>query len=237
MHGEYGDIELAFVSIGFDLKNPYRGELYYKYNGDIKEFFRYTVGKKKESDEICSQPGEGSYGEKEILYIGGKYGLMRYLDFVPYVRDATEEEKKFAKQYEKEVIDYAKTKPEPMYSYEYQLMLAEQSAEYEKEYSTELYKKLEREEKNKENINKLFKKGEHGMTAEEAKKAFDELRAQGETDEEILAGLYLMFVDGKFTVEELGKMAGILGYDLSDEFKAMSPEDQRTKGFKETDEK
>lgn len=75
------------------------------------------------------------------------------------------------------------------------------------------------------------------MTAEEAKKAFDELRAQGETDEEILAGLYLMFVDGKFTVEELGKMAGILGYDLSDEFKAMSPEDRRTKGFKETDEK
>lgn len=147
MHDKYGDIELALVSVGFDLKNPYRGDLYYKYNGDIKKFYRYTVGKKKESDEIRSQPGEESYGEKEILYIGGKYGLMRYLDFVPYVRDATEEEKKFAKQYEKEVIDYAKTKPEPMYSYEYQLMLAEHSAEYEKEYSTELYKKLEREEK------------------------------------------------------------------------------------------
>lgn len=74
------------------------------------------------------------------------------------------------------------------------------------------------------------------MTAEEAKKAFDELRAQGESNEEILAGLYLMFVDGKFTVEELGKMAGLLGYDLTDEFKAMSPEDQKTKGFKEVDE-
>lgn len=74
------------------------------------------------------------------------------------------------------------------------------------------------------------------MTAEEAKKAFDELKAQGNTEQDILGVLYLMFQDDKLTVEELGNLAKVLGYDLTDEFLAMSPEDQKTKGWEETEE-
>ncbi len=69
------------------------------------------------------------------------------------------------------------------------------------------------------------------MTEEEARKAFDELKAKGETEDTILGVLYLMFQDDKFTVEELGSLVKVLGYKLTPEFLAMSPEDQKTKGW------
>lgn len=72
------------------------------------------------------------------------------------------------------------------------------------------------------------------MTIEEAKKGFNELKAQGMSDEEIVAVLYLMFQNDEIDVEELGELVKVLGYELSDEFLAMSPEDQKTKGWEET---
>lgn len=75
------------------------------------------------------------------------------------------------------------------------------------------------------------------MTENEAKKAFAQLKAQGHTDEEILGGLYVMFQKDKISFEELESYIDTLGYEMTDEFKAMSPEDRKTKGIKIEDEK
>ena len=56
------------------------------------------------------------------------------------------------------------------------------------------------------------------MTNEEFEKLCDAMRAQGETDEDILGAILQMFKDGKITVDEMGKLAGSLGYELTDEF-------------------
>lgn len=74
------------------------------------------------------------------------------------------------------------------------------------------------------------------MTIEEAKKAFDEMRAQGADDNAILGTLYRMFQDDKIDVEQLGALVNVLGYELTDEFKQMTPEDQKTKGWEADDE-
>lgn len=74
------------------------------------------------------------------------------------------------------------------------------------------------------------------MTLKEAQHAIEELKAQGETEETMLATFYAMFIDDMLTVEELGDLCQLIGYELTDEFKNMSPEDQKTKGWEETDE-
>lgn len=74
------------------------------------------------------------------------------------------------------------------------------------------------------------------MTIDEAKKAFDEMRAQGADDNAILGTLYRMFQDDKIDVEQLGALVNVLGYELTDEFKQMTPEDQKTKGWEADDE-
>lgn len=66
---------------------------------------------------------------------------------------------------------------------------------------------------------------------DEINKAFDEMRAQGADDNAILGTLYSMFQDGKINIRQLGGMVNMLGYELTDEFKNMSPEDQKTKGY------
>lgn len=74
------------------------------------------------------------------------------------------------------------------------------------------------------------------MTLEEAKQAIDELKAQGETPESMLATFYLMFQEDEIDVDELSDLCELIGYELTDEFRKMSPEDQKTKGWEETDE-
>lgn len=73
------------------------------------------------------------------------------------------------------------------------------------------------------------------MTFEEAKKAIDGFKEDGRTDEEIVATFYLMFQDDKLNVEELKNLVGLVGYELTEEFLAMSPEDQKTKVFEDDD--
>lgn len=74
------------------------------------------------------------------------------------------------------------------------------------------------------------------MTREETKKAIEELKAQGFSEDEMLLTFYTMFQNDKLTVEELGGLVDILGYELSPEFLEMSPEDQKTKGYEELEE-
>jgi hypothetical protein len=74
------------------------------------------------------------------------------------------------------------------------------------------------------------------MTVKEAKKAMDEMMAQGTTEDEMLGILYLMFQDDKLSFEELEALVEVLGYEITEEFRNMSPEDQKTKGYEYEDE-
>lgn len=75
------------------------------------------------------------------------------------------------------------------------------------------------------------------MTIDEAKKTFDEMKAQGATEDEILGTLYLLFQKENLDLNQLESLINVLGYELTESFKAMTPEDQKTKGFETTDEK
>lgn len=75
------------------------------------------------------------------------------------------------------------------------------------------------------------------MTIDEAKKTFDEMKAQGATEDEILGTLYLLFQKEDLDLNQLESLINVLGYELTESFKAMTPEDQKTKGFETTDEK
>lgn len=65
------------------------------------------------------------------------------------------------------------------------------------------------------------------MTLEEAKKAIDELKTEGLTNQEIAIVLHDMFRDDKLTVDELNDLVGLVGYHLTEEFRNMSPEKQK----------
>lgn len=74
------------------------------------------------------------------------------------------------------------------------------------------------------------------MTPEELNKAIEQLKAEGHSEEEILGGFYKMFQNDQLTLDELDGIVNAMGYHLTDEFKNMSPEDQKTKGYEETEE-
>lgn len=74
------------------------------------------------------------------------------------------------------------------------------------------------------------------MTYEEAKAAIEDLKAQGETEDDILKVLYLMFTKGEFDVETLRALIGTMGYEFTEEFEAMSEEDKKTKGWAQNDQ-
>lgn len=74
------------------------------------------------------------------------------------------------------------------------------------------------------------------MTIDEAKHALEELKKQGNDEETILKVLYLMYADGKMDLDDLRTLTGLLGYEFTDEFEAMSEEDKKTKGLSDVDE-
>ena len=67
------------------------------------------------------------------------------------------------------------------------------------------------------------------------KQAIEQLKAENHSDEEILGGFYKMFQDDKLTFDELDGITNLMGYHITDEFKAMSPEEQKTKGYEEVE--
>lgn len=74
------------------------------------------------------------------------------------------------------------------------------------------------------------------MTVDEMKQAISQLKADGHNDDEILGAFYKMFQDDKLDLEQFEGVVNLMGYHLTDDFKAMSPEDQKTKGYEEVDE-
>lgn len=71
------------------------------------------------------------------------------------------------------------------------------------------------------------------MRPEEAKEAIDAMKEQGKSDEELLYALYGMFKNDEINVNELGDLVQLVGYELTDEFKNMSPDQQKTQGITE----
>jgi len=66
------------------------------------------------------------------------------------------------------------------------------------------------------------------MTIDEAKNAIEELKAQELTDEAIAASLYEMFKEDKIDLDQFDALVKLVGYELSDEFKAMSDDEKKT---------
>jgi ribosomal protein L12E/L44/L45/RPP1/RPP2 len=66
------------------------------------------------------------------------------------------------------------------------------------------------------------------MTLEELNEAIDELRAQGESDEDIAAGFYLMFSEKKIDFPQFEALLEAIGYEVDDEFRSWDEETQRT---------
>lgn len=75
------------------------------------------------------------------------------------------------------------------------------------------------------------------ITIQDAIKSMKEYQAQDSvSDEEMVGILYAMFQEDKLTVNELGAMLDGLGYELSEEFLNMNPEDQKTKLYEEDED-
>lgn len=74
------------------------------------------------------------------------------------------------------------------------------------------------------------------MSIEELQKAIEEMKAQGQSEEEIAGAFYLLFRDGKIDLEQLEALVNTLGFELSEEFKAMDPEQQKDGGYEVLDE-
>lgn len=71
-----------------------------------------------------------------------------------------------------------------------------------------------------------------GITLEEAQKALEQLKNEGNSDEDILKVLYLMYCDGKMELSDLRAFTELLGYEFTDEFKEMPEDDKKTRGLK-----
>lgn len=69
------------------------------------------------------------------------------------------------------------------------------------------------------------------MTLEEAKEAIEDLRAKGETDEDMLKVFYAMFLDNKLSTDDLRILAGLVGYEFTEEFDSLSDEEKRQRGW------
>lgn len=74
------------------------------------------------------------------------------------------------------------------------------------------------------------------MTIEEARKVIDELESQGASKEEIAGSFYLLFRDDKIDTEQLEALVNLLGYELTDEFKNMSVDEQKESGYELTND-
>ena len=65
-------------------------------------------------------------------------------------------------------------------------------------------------------------------TAGEFRQMVKELKEEGQTDTSIMIGLYAMFVDDKLTLDQFKLLIEVMGYELSDRFLSLSPEEQKS---------
>lgn len=71
------------------------------------------------------------------------------------------------------------------------------------------------------------------MTIEEAKKALEQLKSEGYSDEDIVKTLYLMYANDKMDLDDLRALTELMGYEFTEEFEAMSEEDKKKNGLKQ----
>ena len=69
------------------------------------------------------------------------------------------------------------------------------------------------------------------MTIKEGRKMVEELRKEGLSDENIVAGFYQLFIDDVINVDQLGDLVQLVGWEITEEFKKLSPEEQKTMGW------
>lgn len=74
------------------------------------------------------------------------------------------------------------------------------------------------------------------MTIDEAREALEDLKKEGNSDEDILKILYVMYQDDNITLSDLRAFTELLGYEFTEEFEAMSEEDKKTKGVEIIDD-
>ena len=73
------------------------------------------------------------------------------------------------------------------------------------------------------------------MTEAEVKQVIETLKSQGCDEEEILGSFYKMFQDDKINFDQLEALTEALGWHITDEFRNMSDEDKKTKGYEEVE--
>ena len=69
------------------------------------------------------------------------------------------------------------------------------------------------------------------MTIDDAKQALEKLKNAGESEEDILKVLYLMYVDGKMDLSDLRTFTELLGYEFTEDFEKMPEEDKKRNGL------
>ena len=69
------------------------------------------------------------------------------------------------------------------------------------------------------------------MTVKEGRKMVEELRKEGLSDENIVAGFYQLFIDDVINIDQLGDLVKLVGWEITEEFKKLSPEEQKTMGW------
>ncbi len=74
------------------------------------------------------------------------------------------------------------------------------------------------------------------MTVDEAKESFEALKKQGATKKDILETLYFMYGKDELSFEEFEALVNVLGYDITDEFKNLPPEERKTAGWISSDD-
>ena len=74
------------------------------------------------------------------------------------------------------------------------------------------------------------------MTEAQVNEVIKKLKEEGHDEEEILYSFYKMFQNDEITFDELEGLTEAIGYHITDDFRNMSAEDQKTKGYEEVEE-
>lgn len=75
-----------------------------------------------------------------------------------------------------------------------------------------------------------------GMTRDEALKCIEMLEKKYGGEENALKALYVMYQMDKLSLDDLRAFTGLMGYEFTDEFEAMSEKDKKIHGLEFVDE-
>ena len=74
------------------------------------------------------------------------------------------------------------------------------------------------------------------MTEAQVNQVIETLKKDGKSEEEILGAFYKMFQDDKINFDQLEALTEALGWHITDDFRNMSDEDRKTKGYEEVED-